>query len=155
MSFVLRDTTMSHLRNLRILLSKLKAHGIRVRKDRCEFMRNSVEPLGFRISNEDPTDARLPLKSVGIESNSEEDWIVSIHRLYALPVTITDLRMATNRDPVLSRVIIYTSSGWPADCSLSDDMKIIKRRCSELTEEDDCLIWGIKLVIPLPLQSLF
>ena len=148
------DNNEDHLSNLRILLSKLKAHGIRVRKEKCEFIRDSVEPLEFRISNEDPADARLPLKALGIESNSE-DRIVNIHRLDALPVTITDMRMATNRDPVLSRVIIHMCSGWPADCSLSEDRKIVKRRCSELTEEDHCLMWGIKLVIPLPLRSLF
>ena len=34
-------------RNLRIVLSKLKAHGIRVRREKYEFTRDSVESWDF------------------------------------------------------------------------------------------------------------
>ena len=41
-----------HLRNLELVLERLKTHGITVRKSKCVFMANSVEFLGHRIDAE-------------------------------------------------------------------------------------------------------
>ena len=39
----------SHLRNLAEVFARLERHGIRMKKGKCYFMRNSVEYLGHRI----------------------------------------------------------------------------------------------------------
>ena len=95
----------------------------------------------------------MPLSDTGVECNPEEARLLNIHRLEALPVTLSDLQMATHRDPLLSRVIQFVRSGWPADHSLGEDLKPFKHRSTELTEEDGCLLWGIRVIIPQSLQS--
>ena len=39
-----------HLRNLELVLERLKTHGITVRKSKCVFMANSVEFLGIGLT---------------------------------------------------------------------------------------------------------
>ena len=46
------ENNVEHLRNLEMVLARLKDHGIRLRKEKCAFMKESVEYLGFRISRE-------------------------------------------------------------------------------------------------------
>ena len=45
-------TAEEHLRNLDEVLTRLKKHGVRLRKDKCRFMESSVEYLGHRIDQE-------------------------------------------------------------------------------------------------------
>eukprot|EP00731_Ephydatia_muelleri_P023099 Em0015g682a len=47
-----RDSEDEHLKNLELVLGRLKTHGITVRKSKCVFMANSVEFLGHRIDAE-------------------------------------------------------------------------------------------------------
>ena len=79
--------------------------------------------------------SRLPLKEVGAEANPDEARIANLHRLEALPVTVADLKTATSRDPVSSRVLLYMRSGWPLD--LNEDLSPFKNRFT-LSEEDGC-----------------
>eukprot|EP00731_Ephydatia_muelleri_P022229 Em0014g820a len=46
------DSEDEHLKNLELVLGRLKTHGITVRKSKCVFMANSVEFLGHRIDAE-------------------------------------------------------------------------------------------------------
>ena len=45
-------TAEEHLRNLDEVLTRLKKHGVRLRKDKCRFMESSVEYLGHRVDQE-------------------------------------------------------------------------------------------------------
>ena len=68
-------------------------------------------------------------------------------RLESLPVDWKMIRDRSRVDPVISQAIRYTRIGWPETCP-SDDMRPFWERRTELTIQDDCLLWGIRVVIP-------
>ena len=43
-------TEAEHANNLKEVLSRLQAHGVRLKREKCRFFQNSVEYLGHRIS---------------------------------------------------------------------------------------------------------
>jgi len=79
--------------------------------------------IAYRTSqNNANTDAmsRLPV-SPAVE---EVDDIFQTTYLEELPIRACDIRDATKVDPVLSKVVLYTSNGWPHSMKdLPDDLK--------------------------------
>ena len=69
----------------------------------------------------------------------------------SLPILSSQLERATSYDPVLSKVIQYTRQGWPA--VISDELKPYYVRRHELTLESNCLLWGIRVIIPHKFQK--
>ena len=61
------------------------------------------------------------------------------------------LRTATRPDPVLSNVIHYVRSGWPQDCT--HILHPYWSRRFELTVEGECLLWGIRVIVPKKFQK--
>ena len=57
----------------------------------------------------------------------------------------------TRRDRLLGKVLRYTKSGWPA--TVSEALKPYQRRQDEISTEDDCLLWGSRVIVPLSLQE--
>lgn len=59
---------------------------------------------------------------------------------------------ATRNDPVLSRVLEFVKSGWPQHV---EDLRLkpFFHRRYELSIEQDCLLWGIRVVIPSHYQK--
>ncbi len=60
--------------------------------------------------------SRLPAASVSspsLETCRPDLEVFNMRQMEALPVTSEQLRTATRRDPVLSRVVNYTKRGWP------------------------------------------
>ena len=56
------------------------------------------------------------------------------------------IRQATQRDPVLTRVMENTKQGWP---TVSEkELEPFQRRKDELTIQDGCLMWGSRVIIP-------
>lgn len=72
----------------------------------------------------------------------------NIGQVQSLPVTSAQLQNATRQDPVLSRAVHYTKSGWPRQ--VPEELKPYWMRRSELTIEGECLMW---VVIPEKLQQ--
>ena len=69
------------------------------------------------------------------------------------PVTASQIRLWTKRDPLLARVLKFTKEGWPEACVEElnmDDLKPFSSRRMELSVQDDCLLWGSRVVVPLP-----
>ena len=58
---------------------------------------------------------------------------------------------ATHSDPVLSRVIKFTRSGWPD--TVPDDLKPYWRKKDEIAAEGDCLFWGTCVIVPEKLRG--
>ena len=98
--------------------------------------------------------SRLPLATAKEESVvcSPEPSIFNISQLEALPVTAAQIEAATRNDPILSKVLTYTRRGWPQQQHLPEALKPFQSRAQELTIEGDCLLWGIRVVIPRKLQ---
>lgn len=94
--------------------------------------------------------SRLPLPTVKPVAYSEEPTLFNISQIEALPVTSQSIRQATKKDALLSKVFQYTKYGWPRQ--VPGELCPFSSRQRELSIEDDCLLWGIRVVIPESLQ---
>ena len=88
--------------------------------------------------------SRLPLPST--EKSEDLVNVFNVAQVEALPVTSLQVAAATKKDPQLSQVFRYTQSGWPVE--VSEVLLPYWNRRSEMTIEQDCLLWGIRVVIP-------
>ena len=75
----------------------------------------------------------------------------NLGQIQSLPVTSSEVARATKRDPTLSKVLLYTQQGWPAQ--LPVEIQPFATRRNELTVEDNCLLWGLRVVILPKLQA--
>ena len=85
--------------------------------------------------------SRLPLKGTESKECFANTDLFTIGQIEALPVTSLQLKSAISHDPVLSKVLRYTKQGWPD--KLNDTLKPYWNRRTELTLENDCIMWGI------------
>ena len=96
--------------------------------------------------------SRLPLSGIPPEDNFTDIRVFNISQMEALPVTTNNLRAATGSDPVLSKVIRYLRGYWPQDHNIPQYLRPFFNRRNELTVEEGCLLWGIRVVIPKRLR---
>ena len=94
--------------------------------------------------------SRLPLKEQSAEGMSSEPSLFNISQIQSLPVTSTQLRQASITDRILSKVMTFTRRGWPDN--VTEPLRPYWRRRHELTIEDDCLLWGSRVVVPQKLR---
>jgi len=90
--------------------------------------------------------SRLPLQNNHSVSNSTISTF-NVHQIAALPVTSRQIADSTRRHPVLSRVLHYVKSGWPVAQSDPTIQPYWVRR-QELTIEQGCILWGIRVIVP-------
>ncbi|XP_014220348.1 uncharacterized protein K02A2.6-like [Trichogramma pretiosum] len=88
--------------------------------------------------------SRLPITS----QESEEPEIDYVRFIIEdkLPVDHAQIKKATRTDPILSKVFMYTRDGWPE--SIDDALKPYFHHLSELSINQDLLIWGYRVLIP-------
>lgn len=68
-----------------------------------------------------------------------------------LPVTSADVRKETAGDPNLKNVLRYVMFGWPEQ--VEEPLTPYFRRRNELSVEQGCLLWGMRVIIPKSLQA--
>ena len=108
-----------------------------------QFVSSKQNTVAYTLS-------RLPLSSVG--ATNEEVFHVEEKQLDSLPITSKEIRNATRADPVLSRVLQFLRSGWPI--SVQDEhLKPYCNRKYEFTVEQDCILRGLRVVIPKRYQA--
>ena len=56
----------------------------------------------------------------------------------------------TRRDPLLSIVAQYVRHGWPNKNDKNPDLGPFSAKKTELSVHSDCILWGIRVVIPEP-----
>ena len=95
--------------------------------------------------------SRLPLPTNETEKGVCYDSIFNLSQLEAVPITNHQLVVATEKDPVLSKIMRYTKYGWPS--TVHHQLKPYFNRKTELTIEGKCLMWGIRVVIPQKYQK--
>ena len=94
--------------------------------------------------------SRLPLPET--ETGDDALYNIAVHHLNNLPVTSEEVRKCTRTDPILSRVLDWIKTGnWPKD--VDEQLKPFLHRRHELTVEQDCILWGYRVVIPKKLQE--
>lgn len=96
--------------------------------------------------------SRLPLSDTTAEEEEMATGatVFNVQQLGTLPVTTKQLRDQVGRDPILSKVLLYTQSGWPS--VVPADLKPFYQRRLELAVEAGCLLWGTRVVIPAKYQ---
>ena len=89
--------------------------------------------------------SRLPLSSTA----GGESAVFKVEERLAdcLSITHKEISHATRIDSVLSRMLEFVKNGWPKHV---EDLRLkpLFRSRYESSIEQDCLLWGIRLVIP-------
>ncbi len=90
--------------------------------------------------------SRLPLlQTAGSDCETQAISTFNIGQVQALPVTFQEVQRATRRDASLSKVLQYVQQGWPQQ--VTKDLQPFYDRQTELSTENDCLLWGIRVVV--------
>ncbi|XP_054283366.1 uncharacterized protein K02A2.6-like [Macrosteles quadrilineatus] len=89
--------------------------------------------------------SRLPCN---VDCNPDE-VVAFFSSIDEMPITFKEISLATRHDPVLSKVLDHTLNGWPS-YNNSPQLKPYFSRSTELSVEQDCLLWGRRVVIPAP-----
>ena len=93
--------------------------------------------------------SRLPLKSTEEKDLASMSTLFNIHQIAALPVTAKQI--GERRHPILSRVLHHVKYGWPTMLTESVLNPYWSRR-HEITVEQGCLLWGIRMIVPQSIQ---
>ena len=75
----------------------------------------------------------------------------NLAQIGTLLVMCTELQIVTCNDPFMSKVLHYTRYGWPAE--ILEDLKPYYHWSNELTIETNCVVWGIRVVVPKKLRA--
>lgn len=95
--------------------------------------------------------SRLPLKNNDHLHTYDEVKQVNQLQFDSLPVNAQQIRTATRNEPILARVLEYTMSHWPTEPSEAEKPYFQKR--FEITAEEGCLLWGMRVIIPKQFQA--
>ena len=94
--------------------------------------------------------SRLPHETSDLGSES------SIYRVSAIdndfPILAKDIARETQLDSVLSKVLHFVMSGWPEKCE-DEELKPYYHRRLELSCEQSCILWGLRVIIPPSLRA--
>lgn len=96
--------------------------------------------------------SRLPMESASSSDTSPTATVFNIHQIAALPVTSRQIAEATRRHPILSRVLHNVKHGW-SNFNTDPTMQPYWSRRHELTTEQGCILWGIRVVVPRMYQQ--
>ena len=77
-----------------------------------------------------------------------EELVLLLESLEISTVTVAQIKRWTDHDPVLAKVRKFVQQGWPR--SVSPELQPFYIRRLELSIQDDCLLWGSRVVIPRP-----
>ena len=90
--------------------------------------------------------SRLPLPELPAKVFEEPELVLLAEHLQDSPVTADDIRVWTQRDQKLTRVLEYIQRGWPTDGD--PELEPYSSRRLELTSYEGCIMWGTRIVIP-------
>ena len=96
--------------------------------------------------------SRLPIHSDKANEEVDEVRLINLLQIESLPMNVDQVRKATRTDPVLSRVLQYVMTGWP-DKQITPEITLYFSKRHEITVEDGCLLWGIRVIIPSQLRE--
>ena len=92
--------------------------------------------------------SRLPLPEAPREVPVPADTILLMDYLQASPITASQIKTWTDRDPVLTKLRKMLLQGWQ---STNDQaLKPFQSRKDELSVQDGCILWGSRVLIPPP-----
>ena len=92
--------------------------------------------------------SRLPLVVVPPETDTPPEVILLMEHLCDSSVTAHDIQAATQKDPLLSKVLQYVCRGWPDSNMGGTDLSPFFTRRAELSLQDGCILWGSRVIVP-------
>ena len=92
--------------------------------------------------------SRLPLPEEPAKVTTEPELVLLSEHLADSPVTSNDIRVWTERDTQLSKVLYYVQHGWPTEGD--SDLEPYSSRRLELSSYEGCVLWGSRVIIPSP-----
>ncbi|CAI6367254.1 unnamed protein product [Macrosiphum euphorbiae] len=104
----------------------------------------------FVKSEQNPADflSRIKLDNYGI-SPPEQQCVNFIHDNCPFIINWHKIKTQTRVDSTLSRVIrAINTDNWPTDAHKDAHLKPYFSRKHEITTEQDCLMWGYRIIIP-------
>ena len=75
-----------------------------------------------------------------------------VEQVEKLPVSNKAIQIETRKDKTLALVHVFVLNGWP-QAYKNDELAPYYARRDELTVSQGCLMWGIRVVIPIKLCS--
>lgn len=101
--------------------------------------------------------SRAPKVTIDNNFNLEEETEclleVTINSLPATQKRLSEYLMAQVTDPVCSTVSKYCKSGWPDKNKVESNLKPFWKNRGELTVNEDLLLYGKRIVVPISLQK--
>ena len=97
--------------------------------------------------------SRLPLPNTRKEIPEVPEVVHLMEFLDSTPVTSTQIGEWTRHDPVLAKVKDWILTGWPAECPEQEETRPYWRRRYELSVEQNCVLWGSRVVVPPKCRS--
>ena len=99
----------------------------------------NADALSYLPLSDCPTNISMPPKTIAV-----------LEQLESVPLTATQIRKMTDRDPVLAKMKQYTWKGWPAWPATVTDKQLqpYSSKRDELSLEDEILLWGRRVVVP-------
>ena len=95
--------------------------------------------------------SRLPLPADTTVVNPVDPTVFNMSQMDALPIRASEMMAATRSDPVLSEVLYYLQYKWPDH--VQDSLIPFGRRRGELSIEGDCILWGMRVIVPSKLHD--
>ena len=90
--------------------------------------------------------SRLPVLAPDTEVPVPAELVLLMEHMSTGPLTASQVKSMTQRDPVLSRVHSYVLRGWPT--SVDSSFNPFSSRRQELSVCNGCVLWGNRVIIP-------
>ena len=95
--------------------------------------------------------SRLPLPNTLQVGNPQDPTVFNLTQLASLPMTAKEVAAATRSDTLLRKLLRYLQRGWPSE--VDNRLLPFVRRKESLSVEEDCILWGYRVIIPMKLQE--
>ena len=94
--------------------------------------------------------SRLPVDSA--KSSHSDEVPINMMSIKEFPVTASKIAEATRKDPILAKVYDSVLHHW-SWCPRENPLYSYYCRKDELSLEDGCILWGMRVIIPSALQD--
>jgi len=92
--------------------------------------------------------SRIPLSDVPQNVPTTPDTVFLVEKLNTSPTSADQIKVWTEKDPVLSRVKRFILHGWPDNTE--PEFQPYRVRKLELSVDSGCVLWGSRVVVPPP-----
>ena len=97
--------------------------------------------------------SRLPVATNAVDATPVPvDWTFLVNFLESSPVTSADIKEGARKDPVLSKVLRFCETGWPAKNLGDPELTPYVRGRDELSLQNGCVLWGSRVIVPSRLR---